>query len=125
MSAIYYYAIYALRRFFRSDGLGSPKDWYATTMLAWVEMQLVVGVVWILRPSLFAHVSVLGGSLIVAIPTVAINRYLLSDHQRWNRYLKIFSKMPSATRWCADVAVAFVVVAAIYSPLILTSIRDN
>jgi len=121
----YYYVVFTLRRLSGASGANNFREWRARVVLLWIEIQLVLTVLYLLAPKLFAFASPIIGGMIIAVPLFVVNQVLLADVNVYRRYSRDFSNWSSTKRRTADFGVVLLLLMAFIAPFFARSLMTK
>lgn len=76
---------------------------------------------WVVQRELVESVNPIFGAVLVTLPFIALNEYILADREMWLQYYRRFQQWSAIKRHVADTFAALFVLLAVVAPLIIRS----
>lgn len=120
-----FYLLFAYRRFVRAKGKDGMGEWKARFLILWVQAQSIFCLVWLTQRQWVESINPILGGLILIVPCVIWEEYLLADRSARLRYFAKFRSWPPLKRYTTDACViAFSLLIAV-APLLIDSLYRN
>ena len=123
MTRIYYYFVFAFRRFCRAGE--SNRGWgvqRANLLQILVGARIVFSLAWLTFPQIMHYGTTLGWSVILGGPVALATFFLNENHARYLHFAKEFQQLPRGGKFFADMGVVIVSIVGGLSPIIVRMI---
>ena len=121
---VLYYLIFTFRRWMRASQKDDIREWKARFILLWLEINLVLTMLWALKALPDRLDPILVG-ILVTLPLVWFNEKTLANRKRWIRYSAKFARWGRVERLAADMGVVILIGATFAAPFVLKSLESN
>ena len=121
----FYYLTCALRRLVGAASSNEFAEWKMRLLLLWIEGNVVVSLIFFMFREQIESVNRWLLALVVVVPLLVLNEYLLSDRQASMKYAREFSALPRGKRITAYTGAVLLVVGALMLPLLLRAAMSN
>lgn len=121
---LFYYLIFACRRWVRASDKDDIREWKARFLLLWMEIYGVLNLLWTFK-ALPKGVNPILAGIVVTLPLVWLNEKALANKKEWHRYLARFRHWSRPHRLLADVCVALLFIANLIMPFVLKSLETH